>query len=162
MRLKLLIELPDTPGQLVNILRPLSGLGANISTIIHEHDNRTADGRIPVHFTIEGSREILKRGLEVIRSEDVNIIEIDGVLQKQKQTLLLLGSSSSQDIMKTVYKIEDLNDIKITGVDLSIGSDLEESVCKLIIETTNNKQLEAVRQIQEITDEDGLVLIKQI
>ena len=64
--------------------------------------------------------------------------------------------------MKTVYKIEDLNDIKITGVDLSIGSDLEESVCKLIIETTNNKQLEAVRQIQEITDEDGLVLIKQI
>ena len=105
MRLKLLIELPDTPGQLVNILRPLSGLGANISTIIHEHDNRTADGRIPVHFTIEGSREILKRGLEVIRSEDVNIIEIDGVLQKQKQTLLLLGSSSSQDIMKTVYKI---------------------------------------------------------
>ena len=26
----------------------------------------------------------------------------------------------------------------------------------------NNKQLEAVRQIQEITDEDGLVLIKQI
>ena len=149
MRLKLLIELPDTPGQLVNILRPLSGLGANISTIIHEH-------------TIEGSREILKRGLEVIRSEDVNIIEIDGVLQKQKQTLLLLGSSSSQDIMKTVYKIEDLNDIKITGVDLSIGSDLEESVCKLIIETTNNKQLEAVRQIQEITDEDGLVLIKQI
>lgn len=162
MRLKLLIELPDTPGQLVNILRPLSGLGANISTIIHEHDNRTADGRIPVHFTIEGSREILKRGLEVIRSEDVNIIEIDGVLQKQKQTLLLLGSSSSQDIMKTVYKIEDLNDIKITGVDLSIGSDLEESVCKLIIETTNNKQFEAVRQIQEITDEDGLVLIKQI
>nr|WP_295163940.1 hypothetical protein [uncultured Methanosphaera sp.] len=162
MRLKLLIELPDTPGQLVNILRPLSGLGANISTIIHEHDNRTADGRIPVHFTIEGSREILKRGLEVIRSEDVNIIEIDGVLQKQKQTLLLLGSSSSQDIMKTVYKIEDLNDIKITGVDLSIGGDLEESVCKLIIETTNNKQLEAVRQIQEITDEDGLVLIKQI
>lgn len=45
MRLKLLIELPDTPGQLVNILRPLSGLGANVSTIIHEHDNKTSDGK---------------------------------------------------------------------------------------------------------------------
>ncbi|MGN1321552.1 MAG: hypothetical protein ACI4VJ_03115 [Methanosphaera sp.] len=162
MRLKLLIELPDTPGQLVNILRPLSGLGANVSTIIHEHDNRTVDGKIPVHFTIEGSRDILKRGLEVIRAENIDIVEIDGVLQKETQTFLLLGNISTNNMMDTVHKIDQLKNIKISSVDLNIGNDLKESVCKVVIETRNNKRLEAIRQIQEITDEDDLVLIKEI
>lgn len=162
MRLKLLIELPDTPGQLINILKPLSSLGANISTIIHEHNNRTADGKIPVHFTIEGTRSILKRGLELIRAEDVDIIEIDGVLQKEKQTLLFISNNTPEEIMESINKIDDLHDVKIKSIDLNIGSDLEQTVCKTVIETATNKAPEAIRQIQEIADEDKLVLIKQI
>lgn len=162
MRLKLLIELPDTPGQLVNILKPLSGLGANVSTIIHEHDHKTSDGKIPVHFTLEGSRDILKKGIEVIREENINIVEIDDVLQKQTQTFLLLGNISTNNIMDTVHKIDELKDTKISSIDLNIGNDLKESVCKVILETKNNKCMETTRQIQEIADNDNLVLIKEI
>ena len=64
--------------------------------------------------------------------------------------------------MDSVNKIDEINDVKIKSIDLNIGSDLEESVCKVIIETMNNKQLEAIRQIQEIAENDELVLIKQI
>ena len=148
MRLKLLIELPDTPGQLVNILRPLSGLGANVSTIIHEHDNKTSDGKIPVHFTLEGDRSILKKGIEIIREET--------------QTFLLLGNISTNNIMDTVHKIDELDDIKISSIDLNIGNDLKESVCKVVLETRNNKRLETTRRLQEIADNDNLVLIKEI
>ncbi|RAP47565.1 MAG: hypothetical protein BZ135_02005 [Methanosphaera sp. rholeuAM6] len=162
MRLKLLIELPDTPGQLVNILQPLSSFGANVSTIIHEHDNRTADGKIPVHFTIEGSKDILEKGVEFIREQDIDIVEIDGVLQKEKQTFLLLGNIPTSNIMETVHKIDELDDVKISSVDLNIGNDLQESVCKVVIETKENKRLEATRLVQEIADNDELVLIKQI
>ena len=162
MRLKLLMELPDTPGQLVNILRPLSGLGANVSTIIHEHDNKTAGGKIPVHFTLDGSRDILKRGIEVIRNEGINIVEIDDILQKETQTFLLLGNISTNNIMDTVHKIDELNDTKISSIDLNIGNDLKESVCKVVLETKNNKRLETTRQLQEIANNDNLVLIKEI
>jgi ACT domain-containing protein len=162
MRLKLLIELPDTPGQLVNILQPLSNFGANVSTIIHEHDNRTADGKIPVHFTLEGSKDILERGIEFIRKQDVDIVEIDGILQKETRTFLLLGNIPTSDIMKTVHKIDELEDVKISSVDLNIGNNLQESVCKVVIETTENKLLEATTLIQEIADNDNLVLIKEI
>ena len=162
MRLKLLIELPDTPGQLVNILQPLSSFGANVSTIIHEHDNRTADGKIPVHFTIEGSKDILEKGVEFIREQDIDIVEIDGVLQKEKQTFLLLGNIPTSNIMETVHKIDELDDVKISSVDLNIGNDLQESVCKVVIETKENKRLAATRLVQEIADNDELVLIKQI
>ena len=152
MRLKLLIELPDTPGQLVNILRPLSGLGANVSTIIHEHDNKTSDGKIPVHFTLEGDRSILKKGIEIIREENIDIVEIDDVLQ----------NISTNNIMDTVHKIDELDDIKISSIDLNIGNDLKESVCKVVLETRNNKRLETTRRLQEIADNDNLVLIKEI
>lgn len=162
MRLKILIELPDTPGQLVNILQPLSNFGVNVSTIIHEHDSRTADGKIPVHFTIEGSKDILEKGVEFIRQQDIDIVEIDGVLQKVKQTFLLLGNIPTSNIMQTVHKIDEIDDIKISSVDLNIGNDLQESVCKIVIETKENKRLEATRLVQEIADNDELVLIKQI
>ena len=162
MKLKLLIELPDTPGQLVNILQPLSNFGANVSTIIHEHDNRTADGKIPVHFTIEGSKDILEKGVDFIRQQNVDIVEIDGVLQKEKQTFLLLGNLPTSDIMQTVHKIDEIEDVKISSVDLNIGNDLQESVCKVVIETKEDKRLEATRLVQEIADNDNLVLIKQI
>ena len=162
MRLKLLIELPDTPGQLVNILRPLSGLGANVSTIIHEHGNKTSDGKIPGHFTLEGDRSILKKGIEIIREENIDIVEIDDVLQKETQTFLLLGNISTNNIMDTVHKIDELDDIKISSIDLNIGNDLKESVCKVVLETRNNKRLETTRRLQEIADNDNLVLIKEI
>ncbi len=162
MRLKLLIELPDTPGQLVNILQPLSSFGANVSTIIHEHDNRTADGKIPVHFTLDGSKEILEKGVEFIRGQDVDIVEIDGILQKETQTFLLLGNIPTADIMQTVHKIDELEDVKISSVDLNIGNNLQESVCKIVIETSENNRLEAINFIQDIADNDNLVLIKEI
>lgn len=162
MRLKLLIELPDTPGQLVSILQPLSSFGANVSTIIHEHDNRTANGKIPVHFTLDGSKDILEKGIDFIRKQDVNIIEIDGILEKEKQTFLLLGNLQTSNIMQTVHKIDELEDVKISSVDLNIGNNLQESVCKIVIETTANKRLEITREIQEIADDGELLLIKEI
>lgn len=162
MRLKLLVELPDTPGQLVHILQPLSSFGANVSTIIHEHDNRTSDGKIPVRFTIDGSKDILEKGVEFIRGQNIDIVEIDGVLQKETQTFLLLGNLPTSDIMETVHKIDELEDVKISSVDLNIGNDLQESVCKIVIETRQNNRLEATQSIQEIADNDELVLIKEI
>lgn len=162
MRLKLLIELPDTPGQLLNILQPLSNFGANVSTIIHEHDNRTADGKIPVHFTIDASKEVLEKAVDFIREQGVDIIEVDGVLQKEKQTFLLLGNLTTNDLMQTIHKIEEIEIIKISSVDLNIGNNLQESVCKVVIETRENKRTEATRLVQEIADNDKLVLIKEI
>ena len=163
MRLKLLIELPDTPGQIINILQPLSSLGANVSTIIHEHDNRTADGKIPVHFTLDGSRQILKKGLDMIRQDkNINIVAIDDVLQKETQTFLLIGDITTDNIKETVHRINDIKDVSIVSVDLNFGNDLQESACKLVVETRNHRKLDTLHKIQELSDENNLILIKEI
>jgi ACT domain-containing protein len=106
--------------------------------------------------------EAYEKMLKCAETQHVDIVEIDGILQKETRTFLLLGNIPTSDIMKTVHKIDELEEVKISSVDLNIGNNLQESVCKVVIETTENKLLEATTLIQEIADNDNLVLIKEI
>ena len=54
MRINLVLELLDAPGQLVKVLEPISTVGANLVTIIHKRDYKNDDGRVPVQLTLEG------------------------------------------------------------------------------------------------------------
>ena len=45
MRMDLVLELLDVPGQLVSVLKPISGLGANLVTVIHKRDIKNEKGR---------------------------------------------------------------------------------------------------------------------
>ena len=38
MQVSMKLEVRDTPGQLVAALMPISDVGGNIKTVIHEHD----------------------------------------------------------------------------------------------------------------------------
>ena len=60
MRINLVLELLDAPGQLVKVLEPISTVGANLVTIIHKRDYKNDDGRVPVQLTLEGEQEDLK------------------------------------------------------------------------------------------------------
>ena len=40
MKMDLVLELMDVPGQLVSVLDPISGLGANLVTVIHKRDSK--------------------------------------------------------------------------------------------------------------------------
>ena len=46
MRINLVLELLDVPGQLIKILEPISMLGANLITIIHKRDYKSENGRL--------------------------------------------------------------------------------------------------------------------
>ena len=60
----------------------------NVSKIIREHDNRTTDGKIPAHLILDGFKEIIEKGIEFTKKKNVDIIEIDGFLQKETLTFL--------------------------------------------------------------------------
>ncbi|HNS25136.1 MAG TPA: amino acid-binding protein, partial [Methanobacteriaceae archaeon] len=48
MRVNLVLELLDVPGQLLDVLRPMGRLGANIVAVIHQRDVKTDEGKVPV------------------------------------------------------------------------------------------------------------------
>jgi len=47
------IELTDIPGQLVLALKPVSDLGGNILSVLHQRDKKAPSGRIPVQLALE-------------------------------------------------------------------------------------------------------------
>ena len=67
MKMDLVLELMDVPGQLVSVLDPISGLGANLVTVIHKRDSKNEKGMIPVQLTLE-----------------VNVISLTGLLKGSK------------------------------------------------------------------------------
>ena len=97
MRLNLVLELLDVPGQLLDALDPIGKLGANIVAVIHQRDVKTERGTIPVHISVEGDRETLKRVLKSIEEMDIQIIEVDGVVKKEKITTILIGNIIDKD-----------------------------------------------------------------
>ena len=99
MRINLVLELMDTPGQLVKALEPISSLGANLVTVIHKRDYKNEKGNVPVQLTIEGEHEDLKNVVERFEELGFSIIEIDGVLLKEKITTITRGKYISKIII---------------------------------------------------------------
>ena len=48
MKMKLVLELQDIPGQLVSVLSPISDLGGNMISIVHDRGVKTEKGLIPM------------------------------------------------------------------------------------------------------------------
>jgi flavin reductase (DIM6/NTAB) family NADH-FMN oxidoreductase RutF len=56
MRMNLILEILDVPGQLVSILNPIGELGANVVTIVHKREISAAEGKAAIEIAIEGER----------------------------------------------------------------------------------------------------------
>lgn len=52
MNLEFEVELPDTPGQLSELLQMVATHGGNVVSILHRHE-RAAGGRVPVAVTVD-------------------------------------------------------------------------------------------------------------
>ena len=119
--MNLVLELLDVPGQLVSVLEPISGLGANLVTVIHKRDSKNENGKIPVQLTLEGEQENLNRVIDRFNELGVDIIEKDGVINKEfkldgedKSTALInleVAYGKKQFAFDEVKKIADEKDL---------------------------------------------------
>ena len=102
MRINLVLELMDTPGQLVKALEPISSLGANLVTVIHKRDYKNEKGNVPVQLTIEGEHEDLKKVVNRFEELGFSIIEMDGVVKKEKITTIFFGHIVEEDLLPII------------------------------------------------------------
>ena len=62
------VKLPDTPGNLVELIKPISNNGGNIFGILHHHD-KIINNLIPVSVSFELSEELTDIGLKNIKKD---------------------------------------------------------------------------------------------
>ena len=162
MRLNLVLELLDVPGQLLDALDPIGKLGANIVAVIHQRDVKTERGTIPVHISIEGDRETLKRVLKSIEEMDIQIIEVDGVVKKEKITTILIGNIVDKDLKETIKVLNNINGVRVADLNLKMSDNPEESASRIVIEADYGIKKELMRNINEYGISKGFLVINEI
>ena len=105
MRMNLVLELLDVPGQLVKVLEPIGSLGANLVTVIHKRDYKTENGKVPVQLTLEGEFEDLKNVVKRFEDLGITITEMDDVVLKEKISTIFFGHIIDNDLRDTMDKI---------------------------------------------------------
>ena len=161
MRINLVLELMDTPGQLVKALEPVSSLGANLVTVIHKRDYKNEKGNVPVQLTIEGEQEDLKNVVNRFEELGFSIIEMDGVVLKEKITTILFGHIVDQDLRDTMDRINDLDEVEIVAFDIKLNGE-EKSTAVINIEAGVGRKQAVFDKIAEIAEEKELLVINEV
>jgi ACT domain-containing protein len=162
MRLNLVLELIDVPGQLLDALNPIGKLGANIVAIIHQRDVKTERGTIPVQITIEGDKQTLDRVMESIEVRGTQLIAVDGVLRKEQIITILIGNIVGEDVQDTLARLNRLKGVRVADLDLKMSDPPENSATKIIIEADYGQKRNVLKKIKEIGNQKGLLVINEV
>ena len=161
MRLNLVLELLDVPGQLVSVLEPISGLGANLVTVIHKRDSKNENGKIPVQLTLEGEQESLNRVIERFDELNITIIEKDGIINKELISTILIGHIVDKDVRDTTDKINSLDGVYVVGFDIKLDGE-SKSTALINLETDFGKKQYVFNDIAKIASEKDLLMINEV
>ncbi len=162
MRLNLVLELLDVPGQLLDVLNPIGRLGANIVAVIHQRDVKTERGTVPVQITIEGDKETLNKVLNVIEETGIGIMQVDGILRKEKITTILVGNIVDKDVKDTVDLLNKIEGVMVADLDLKMSDHPEKSASRIVIEAEQGRKKEIMAKIKNIGNLKGLMVINEV
>ena len=161
MRINLVLELLDVPGQLVSVLEPISGLGANLVTVIHKRDYKNENGKVPVQLTLEGEQAELTGLINKFEELGFSVLEMDGVIRKEKITTILFGDIVDQNLRDTMDRVNALEGVVIIGFDIKLNGE-EESTALINIEAGIGKKQVVFDKITEIAEEKNLLVINEV
>lgn len=162
MRRNLVLELLDVPGQLIDALEPIGRLGANIVTVIHQRDVKTERGTVLVQITIEGDKGTLDKVINTLLTQNVHIIEVDGVLRKENIITILIGNIVDKDVKDVLNRLSELESVKVVDFNLKMSDDPQKSASKIIIESDYGKKKEIMKRIKEIGTSKGFLVINEV
>jgi len=161
MRMNLILEILDVPGQLVSILNPIGDFGANIVTVIHQREKKNEKSMIPVYLTLEGERENLNAVIDKFKEMNISIIEIDDVVRKEKFSTIIYGHIIDTDVRDTVDKINEVEGLSVIGLEFKLEGELA-STALLTIEMDVGKRDYAYDKIMEIAKEKDFLVIDEV
>lgn len=156
------VKLPDTPGSLVELIKPISKNGGNIYGILHFHDKKIND-MIPVSISFELSEDIRDVSLQNIRKElrqkDIQIDNITYGVGKKEITVLLTGHVFDTDVLDTIKRLASKR-ITISELQAKFTELKEISNVKFKIEFPEDMtKREIIDELKEICEEKQLFLI---
>lgn len=157
------LELQDTPGQLIHVLTPVSGLGGNVMSVVHHHDKKTFRNTVPVSviFDIEEHKlEELQKGLE---KNGVTVVRIGKMRLRARTHILLIGHIIHTDLRHTIDEIDGTGFAEVQDLSLSMPAiDGPSSAVVTIMATGNEELKKSVEILKDIAERKDLLVIVPI
>ena len=156
-------KLPDVPGSLIELIKPISQNGGNIYGILHNHDKKI-NNMIPVSVSFDLSEDLLDSSLKNIQNalikKNIKILKISVGSKNKTMTLILTGHVFDTDITDTINRL-DLKNIKVLELQAKFTEVDEISNVKLKVEFPMfMKKSELIQEFEKICRDKNLFLIR--
>ena len=163
MMIYLEVKLPDTPGSLVELIKPISNNRGNIFGILHHHD-RKVNNMIPVDVTFELNEEImdvsLKNLQDQLNEKNIQIDKITFGKDKRHLTVILSGHVFDTDVVDTIHRLA-AHDIKVAELQAKFTEISEISNVKFKLNYPESmSESELITELEKICTEKELFLIR--
>jgi ACT domain-containing protein len=91
----------------------------------------------------------------------ITILELDGVVRKERLSTILIGHVIDTDIKDTMDKINELKDVSVVDLEVKLVEGLESSAM-IVVEADFGKKSTVFDKIQEIANEKDLLIVNEV
>jgi ACT domain-containing protein len=163
MIVSMTLELKDIPGQLVLALAPISELHGNIMSVVHQHEEKTPRGTIPVQVTFEIDQGFLDELIEKLETSGVGVARVGEERLRSSVSVVLIGHIIHSDIGDTIDKIDKTGFAEVVDLSLSMPAIERTSSAYLVINAVGIKELKkALEVLREVAAKKELLMIEPI
>lgn len=157
------LELRDSPGQLVAALKPISDMGGNIKTVIHEHDHTAGRGVLCVEVVIEIPPELLEGLITRLRERGINILKMGEERMSYRQSVILIGHLVHTNLGDTVDRIDQTGFAEVTHMSLSMPAINERTSAQFVIKSLNREHMQqALLILRTVARQKHFLLIEPL
>ncbi|MFH0903961.1 MAG: amino acid-binding protein [Methanobacteriota archaeon] len=157
------LELKDIPGQLVLALAPISELHGNIMSVVHQHEEKTPRGTIPVQVTFEIDQGVLDELIEKLEKSGVGVARVGEERLRSSVSVVLIGHIIHSDIGDTIDRIDSTGFAEVVDLSLSMPAIERTSSAYLVINAEGENELKnALEILREVAIKKDLLMIEPI
>ena len=147
MIISMTLELKDIPGQLVLALAPISELHGNIMSVIHQHEEKTPRGTIPVQITFEIDQRVLDELIERLEKSGGKVARVGEERLRSSVSVVLIGHIIHSDIGDTIDRIDSTGYAEVVDLSLSMPAIEKTSSAYLVINAVGENELKKALEI---------------
>ncbi len=163
MIVSMTLELKDIPGQLVLALAPISELHGNIMSVVHQHEEKTPRGTIPVQVTFEIDQSVLDELIEKLETSGVGVARVGEERLRSSVSVVLIGHIIHSDIGDTIDRIDSTGFAEVVDLSLSMPAIERTSSAYLVINAEGENELKnALEILREVAIKKDLLMIEPI
>lgn len=160
MQVSMKLEIKDSPGQLISALKPISEVGGNILSVIHERDPEADGGLLDVQIMCEITKGALDTLLSQFRAQGINVLRIGEERFLVRRSVILIGHLIHTDISDTIDTIDSTGYAEVHELSMVMPAINEPSSAKMTIKSDSladvNRALAILRDVAR--DKEFLII----